>query len=234
MMRFQVADEPGTLLPRSIMKSKKSGVHIVHEGKAFQSSCNGGQDDVHAADFSSACNSDPLVSYAPSKSFSGALADRRHRIGCEFGIAGSFENRLRQWVFRVVLYACRHRRIASLLNPSAQTISVSDGFPYVNVPVLSKISVRHWSICSSTAGFLMMIPRRAEREMAPITATGMPIRRGPGVATTTTARNRCDLADCSPGECRKGECKWACTMPRSGTKAAASAGDAALFPASLA
>ena len=62
----------------------------------------------------------------------------------------------------------------------------------MSVPVLSKIIVWHWLICSSTAGFLMMMPRRAESEMAPITATGIAMSNGHGVATTRTARNRWD------------------------------------------
>jgi hypothetical protein len=50
-------------------------------------------------------------------------------------------------------------------------ISVSVRRPYVSVPVLSKISV--WQDCSSTAGFLMMIARRAATEIAPMIAVGI-------------------------------------------------------------
>jgi hypothetical protein len=48
------------------------------------------------------------------------------------------------------------------------------------------------SICSSTTGFLTMIPRRAASDTAPMIATGMAIKRGQGVAVTSTARNRTD------------------------------------------
>jgi hypothetical protein len=66
---------------------------------------------------------------------------------------------------------------------------VSLGSPYVSVPVLSKIAVRHVSICSSTAGSLIMMPLRADSETDPMIVTGMAISSGHGVATTMTARN---------------------------------------------
>jgi len=43
----------------------------------------------------------------------------------------------------------------------------------VSVPVLRKIRVRHFSIRSSTAGFLLMMARRSAREIAPIIAVGI-------------------------------------------------------------
>jgi hypothetical protein len=67
---------------------------------------------------------------------------------------------------------------------------VSFGSPYVSVPVLSKIAVRHPPTCSSTTGLFMMIPRRAEREIEPIIATGIAMSKGQGVAITITARKR--------------------------------------------
>ena len=55
---------------------------------------------------------------------------------------------------------------------------------------MSKMMVRQVSICSSIAGFLMTMPRRAASEIPPITATGMAMSRGHGVAITMTARKR--------------------------------------------
>ena len=43
---------------------------------------------------------------------------------------------------------------------------------------------------SSIAGFLMMMPRLADSEIAPMIATGTPMSSGHGVAMTTTAKNR--------------------------------------------
>ena len=74
--------------------------------------------------------------------------------------------------------------------PGRQIWSVSFGSPYVSVPVLSKMMVRQESICSSTAGFLMMMARFAASEIVPMMATGIAINNGHGVATTSTARNR--------------------------------------------
>ncbi len=58
------------------------------------------------------------------------------------------------------------------------------------MPVLSKMAVRQVSIFSRTAGSLIMMPRRAASEIAPMMATGMAIRSGRGVATTSTAKKR--------------------------------------------
>ena len=60
----------------------------------------------------------------------------------------------------------------------------------MSVPVLSKIAVRQPAICSSTTGLLMMMARRAQREMEPMMATGIAISNGHGVAITSTARKR--------------------------------------------
>ena len=57
------------------------------------------------------------------------------------------------------------------------------------MPVLSKMAIRQVSIFSSTAGSLMMMPRRAANETEPMIATGMAINSGQGVATTSTPRN---------------------------------------------
>jgi len=57
--------------------------------------------------------------------------------------------------------------------------------------------VRHESILSSMAGFLMMMPRLAATEMAPMIATGMASNRGQGVAMTRTARKRIGSWDIS-------------------------------------
>ena len=58
------------------------------------------------------------------------------------------------------------------------------------MPVLSKIAVRQVAIVSRTAGSLMMMPRCAESEIEPMMATGIAIKSGQGVATTSTARKR--------------------------------------------
>jgi hypothetical protein len=50
--------------------------------------------------------------------------------------------------------------------------------------------VRARSICSRIAGSRMMMLRRAASEIDPMIATGMPMSRGHGVATTSTARKR--------------------------------------------
>ena len=60
----------------------------------------------------------------------------------------------------------------------------------MSVPVLSNIAVRTIFSRSKIAGSLMMMPRLAAREIAPMTATGMAISRGQGVATTRTAKKR--------------------------------------------
>src|SRR2546429_9964363 len=69
--------------------------------------------------------------------------------------------------------------------------AVSAGLPYVRVPVLSKMSVRQEAICSKIPGFLIMIPRRADNEIAPTIAVGIPSNSGHGVAITTTAKKQC-------------------------------------------
>ena len=45
----------------------------------------------------------------------------------------------------------------------------------------------------------MMMPRRAASETEPMIATGMAISSGHGVATTSTPRNRSDVAARCPG-----------------------------------
>ena len=50
------------------------------------------------------------------------------------------------------------------------------------------VSMRRTCV-SSTAGSLIMIPRRAASETEPIIATGIPMINGQGVATTSTARS---------------------------------------------
>src|ERR1700686_5071444 len=52
------------------------------------------------------------------------------------------------------------------------------------------MNVRQRSTPPRMAGSLMMMPRRAASEIAPMIATGMAISRGQGVAMTSTARNR--------------------------------------------
>ena len=83
-----------------------------------------------------------------------------------------------------------NRSASFRLTSGAVSVSVNEGLPYVSVPVLSKISVRHESIRSSIAGFRITMPRRAASEIAPMIATGIPISSGHGVAITSTARNR--------------------------------------------
>ncbi len=82
------------------------------------------------------------------------------------------------------------RSVSGALVPGGQSWSVNSGLPYVSVPVLSKMMVRQVPICSSTAGSLMTIPRLAASEIEPMTATGMAISSGQGVAITSTARKR--------------------------------------------
>src|SRR5262249_33775268 len=52
------------------------------------------------------------------------------------------------------------------------------------------MAVRQVSIFSRTAGSLMMMPRRAAKEIEPMMATGMAIKSGHGVATTRAAKKR--------------------------------------------
>ena len=54
----------------------------------------------------------------------------------------------------------------------------------------------------------MMMPRRAASEIAPITATGMAMSNGQGVATTTTARKRWDSTAYCPRHGCKRERDW--------------------------
>jgi hypothetical protein len=68
--------------------------------------------------------------------------------------------------------------------------SVSFGSPYVSLPVLSKIAVRHSAIYSSTTGLLTVIARRAQSEIEPMMTIGIPISSGQGVAMTSTARKQ--------------------------------------------
>src|ERR1700676_1196038 len=82
------------------------------------------------------------------------------------------------------------RKISSFTKPSVGKISVNNGFPYVSVPVLSKIAVLHVGRRSNTKGSLMIMPRRAARVIALITATGIAINKGQGVAITNTDKNR--------------------------------------------
>src|SRR5579859_3459236 len=55
------------------------------------------------------------------------------------------------------------------------------------------MKLRQESICSSTAAFLTIIPRRAASEIPPNMATGIASNNGQGVAITETARNRSGL-----------------------------------------
>src|SRR6059058_1142787 len=64
--------------------------------------------------------------------------------------------------------------------PASQITSVSVGFPYVSVPLLSKISVRQESICSKIPGFLMMIALRAESETCTTDCRGYCQQQGAG------------------------------------------------------
>ena len=90
-------------------------------------------------------------------------------------------------------------------------------------------SCRKWpcgnvSIFSSTAGSLMMMPRRAASDTAPMIATGMAIKSGQGVATTSTARNRVGSRLACPGDQRDGYGQRACKWRPAGRRAAANAG----------
>ena len=58
------------------------------------------------------------------------------------------------------------------------------------MPVLSNMTVLTRPTSSSIAGFFTMMPRFADREIAPMMATGTPMSSGHGVAMTTTARKR--------------------------------------------
>ena len=92
------------------------------------------------------------------------------------------------------------------------------------MPVLSKMAVRQVSIFSSTAGSLMMMPRRAASEIEPMIATGMAISSGQGVATTSTARKRVGsplTAQASQGD---GDGQRRVARRRAGRRAAAAAG----------
>ena len=82
------------------------------------------------------------------------------------------------------------RKISSGSKPACGTISISLGSPMVSVPVLSKMATVQVSIISRTAGSLMMMPRRADKVIAPMMATGIAMSSGHGVATTRTARKR--------------------------------------------
>src|SRR5262249_24542496 len=74
--------------------------------------------------------------------------------------------------------------------------------------------VRHRSMRSSTAGSRMMMLRLAASEIAPMIATGMPIRSGHGVATRSTGGNGTGL----PAHAKATIAQWECNRRVTGAK----------------
>ena len=90
------------------------------------------------------------------------------------------------------------------MNGGAYTSSLSAGRPYGQRAGL----VENHRVAQRRAARVQpdpctMTPRRAAVEIAPMIATGIAIRSGHGVATTTTLRNRTGSPVAPPGERRR-------------------------------
>src|SRR5690606_1530330 len=82
------------------------------------------------------------------------------------------------------------RRTSLGSNGSVARTSTTSGRPRVNVPVLSRATVRTWARRSRIDADLQMMPDRAARDVPAMNATGAAMMSGQGVATTSTSANR--------------------------------------------